>query len=49
VKTGEVEAGRDKLAQEIARENVFNSHAERVLQLEAEVTSRLEGLKAKGK
>jgi hypothetical protein len=40
---------KDKLAQEIARENAFNSQAERLLRLEAEVISRLEGMKAKGK
>jgi hypothetical protein len=43
------EGARDKLAQEVTRENAFNSQAERVLRLEAEVISRLVGLKAKGK
>ncbi len=43
------ERARDKLAQETARENAFNGQAERLLRLEAEVISRLEGMKAKGK
>ena len=43
------ERARDKLAQEIARENAFNGQAERLLRSEAEVISRLEGMKAKGK
>ena len=43
-----MEAASDKLAQESRVKNAFNSQAERLLRLEAEVNSRLEGMKAKG-